>query len=195
MLTTAAGRIITQYRGKPKIAAYILVLVEQCRILYEQLEAIPAAFCLSDAVGWRLDWLGALVGQRRVGTTDAIYRLWIQARILVNRSTGKAEDMRLVADLLIPGSTYSEFAETVVFDCPTDLTREVALSVVTLLQQAAPAGARVFLQYGDMAPAFKFATTGQATYQPDLAGGWDDSAMGNPLAGLWCGCVCAADGE
>jgi hypothetical protein len=54
------------------------------------------------AVGVQLDVLGRLVGQGRGGRTDDQYRLWILARIAVNRSNGKIEELINILEILGP---------------------------------------------------------------------------------------------
>ncbi|MGN6108545.1 MAG: hypothetical protein ACTHU0_25795 [Kofleriaceae bacterium] len=53
------------------------------------------------AVGAQLDVLGKKVGQPRNGLSDDVYRRYIRARIIANRSRGSIGDVLRVADLVI----------------------------------------------------------------------------------------------
>jgi hypothetical protein len=54
------------------------------------------------AEGVQLDVLGRLVGQGRGGRLDDLYRLWILARIKVNRSNGQVEELYDILEILGP---------------------------------------------------------------------------------------------
>jgi hypothetical protein len=123
------------------------------------------------AVGAQLDNLGEIVGQPREGRTDDVYRLWLQARILVNRSTGKADDtltlLALIAgdsdfDLIeYPPAAYAVYA----FDLGVD-----EQAVFDLVKLVKPAGVRMILVYSE-SPAedlFRYDTPGK---------GYDGSAV------------------
>jgi hypothetical protein len=56
---------------------------------------------VTTAVGAQLDVLGEIVGQLRQGQTDDEYRRYINARIAVNRATGKREELISIASLII----------------------------------------------------------------------------------------------
>jgi hypothetical protein len=56
---------------------------------------------LDTAEGAQLDNLGDIVGEPRKGRADDLYRIWIRARIAVNRGNGKVSDVLKVARLVV----------------------------------------------------------------------------------------------
>lgn len=53
------------------------------------------------AVGAQLDIIGKIVGQKRNGLVDDIYRRYIRARVSANRSRGTKPDILKVVDLVV----------------------------------------------------------------------------------------------
>jgi hypothetical protein len=186
------SRVISQYRNKPKWMILWACYLQQVQYVEDAVHAVVAIWRLDTATGWRLDVLGSLVGQPRIGTTDAIYRTYIQARIRANRSRGKIADLTGIADLLIPGYVYEDTlgvtgGDVRFFINPEySATRQAELrAVLEMLQFAAPAGVHVWL---DWAPStdesnlstydFLFATAVEAT--EDEPNGFCDEATTHP---------------
>jgi hypothetical protein len=141
--------LISQYRGKPKVAIWIATFLSQTQHAEDALHATVEAWSIDTAVGWRLDILGAKVGQVRTGSSDDVYRLWIQARIRANRSSGRMKDLLGIADLLMPGYRYEGLNQNIHFWAPVGtLTAETALAIQQILQFATSDGSRIWLHWG-----------------------------------------------
>ena len=163
------SRVISQYRNKPKWMILWACYLQQVQYVEDAVHAVVAIWRLDTATGWRLDVLGSLVGQPRIGETDAIYRTYIQARIRANRSRGRIADLTGIADLLIPGYVYDDTLGVTGGDVRFRYYSETAnqaemQAVLALLQRAAPAGVRVWLEWSASADdAFLLAAASDAT--------------------------------
>lgn len=100
----AVARLIGQYQGKPIIAAIIRAIVNQYQQIEDALWQVYLQSWLINAVGPEIDIIGDIVGQKRNGSLDAEYKVFVQARIRVNYSTGKLEQILDIASLIL-GST------------------------------------------------------------------------------------------
>jgi hypothetical protein len=68
----------------------------------DALDAMPTAMSIDGAVGVQLDGIGDVVGEPRNGETDdEKYRLRLKARVRINRSAGRPEDVYAVLGLVI----------------------------------------------------------------------------------------------
>jgi hypothetical protein len=89
----ASDRLIGQYKGKPRLEAYLAALVGPLQSVEDALIDILFQSAIDNARGAQLDDLGDLVGQKRAGLVDAAYRPFVKARILVNLSDGLIEQL------------------------------------------------------------------------------------------------------
>ncbi len=108
---------------------------------------------VNTAVGAQLDVVGALVGCRRRGLADDVYRRHIRATVSVNKSSGTIDQLIGIARLIVfDDSVDVDFQNvgTAAYNMillgavPTD----TASSVATLSQRATSAGVRGIVQYG-----------------------------------------------
>lgn len=102
-----AETMISQYHDKANINSVLASYTAMCQDAENMLWDVLLSHLLDNATGGRLDTVGKIVGQPRKGTNDTQYRLYIQARIRVNRSNGKVEDLvGLIALLLSDYTTH-----------------------------------------------------------------------------------------
>lgn len=153
-MTVGLSRLIEQYRNKPRIVMWILCYLQQVQYLEDAIHATVEAWDIDNATGWRLETIGALVGQQRIGSTDAVYRVFIKARIRANRSLGKYEDLAAVANILIGSGNWTYNARRKTVEILANLIAqgfdaEALTAVQAMLQIAAPAGTRVCLTSHD----------------------------------------------
>lgn len=107
-VAAALGRLPRQFRGKPRLEAILSAFAEASQELERGMFTLYAPRFLENAAGDMLDVYGALVGQARGGLDDASFRIRIQARMILNRSSGTAEDILAIARLLVgPGNTLT----------------------------------------------------------------------------------------
>jgi hypothetical protein len=95
------ARFTFRLRESEKLLAFTECLIQPFQDIENALQNLYEVQSDVDmAQGRYLDDLGYLVGQAREGRTDEVYRLWIKARILVNKSTGTPDDFFKVLRIL-----------------------------------------------------------------------------------------------
>ncbi len=121
---------------------------------------------IANAFGVGLDFLGAVVGQKRNGLDDDLYRRYLAARIATNRSKGTTKDLILIARLILDDTYPSVTVKTEPIATArvqlftAAVTDALAAVVFSFLQQGAAAGVRLLLEWVDVDPtqAFTFDT-------------------------------------
>jgi len=104
----ALDHLLEVLKGKPDLAAFITPFIDQIQ------DAENAAFELIDertiaaAVGVQLDGIGQIIGETRDGRTDDDYRAGLQAKILINKTSGTIEEIIEIIDILISNSIEFE---------------------------------------------------------------------------------------
>lgn len=88
------ARLIKQYRDdRPRLQGELEAYLESLQSIEDVSIDVMCNRWPLTAVGVQLDILGKIVGQERGEYTDDQYRLWILARILVNRANGRIEEL------------------------------------------------------------------------------------------------------
>lgn len=100
-----AARQLAKLTGKPRLEAMLRSWLDTVQELEDVVFAMRSMMLVSEATGWWLERLGKLVGQPREGRTDDVYRVWIAARTLVNRSSGTAPQLIAIVEALTPDGT------------------------------------------------------------------------------------------
>ncbi len=147
----ALGRLIIQYKGKPRMEGMLSALVSPIQDLENAIWEVLTETNVSSAQAGQLDVLGRIVGEARRGRDDATYARWIRARIRANRSAGRPEDFFAILDALFPGSTTQilDFHPNVI-DIVTDFGLSpvgLAQDVNRILQSARAAAHRIDFLY------------------------------------------------
>jgi hypothetical protein len=155
--------VIERFKNKPIFTAFLRIVLARMQHITDTVWNLYAGSWLDNAFGLQLDNLGDIVGETRQGRDDTVYRPWIRARILANRSSGKQQELLKILRVIIgdaPGVTYTP-------DPPANF--EIAISGMShagdlartlrvILNEARAAGVGMRLRYtDDEATAFKFA--------------------------------------
>lgn len=160
----AVDRLAEQYR-KPKLEAFL-------RCLIGPAQAIEAAYWqmfvqrnVNTAIGAQLDIIGRVVGQERAGLDDDAYRRLIRARIAVNRSSGRTNEVLNVAELVIfdvgvAVELEAQYPAGIVVRAVGTVPSDVAELVISFLRDTVAAGVRVIFEYATVAPAAAFSFAG-----------------------------------
>lgn len=90
-------------RVRQWLSVYLLEIQELEDLIWETIEDF-----LDTAGTHTLDVYGVLLKQARLGLNNDTYRLFLKARIAVNRSTGHPEDVIKVARLLVARNWYRD---------------------------------------------------------------------------------------
>ena len=182
--------LLSQFQNKPRLAGVLCAFLESVQEVEDAAWQLLTERDLDSAVGAQLDQLGRLVGEERQGRTDGQYRPFVRARILINRSNGRGEELLTILRVVLGDAVALRLREeypaafTVVVSELGALTPD---TLIRLLRQAKAAGVRVLLEYSLVAPeeAFTFATASSVELDPARGfGSTFDPAVGGALAGV-----------
>ena len=121
----AQNRLIQQYKDSTNLKNLIEDLFgTQVQELEDVLWSLLSRLDINTMVGQQLNNIGTIVGQARNGQTDAIYRLFIQAKIGVNVSESEASRVIDVWKLITQANIVHMFEA---FPAEVDLYTDVAL--------------------------------------------------------------------
>lgn len=182
------SHLLHQFKGKPRLEAMVCVFLDQIQELENAFWALYTERTLEEAEGVQLDGLGAIVGEAREDRTDAVYRRFIQVRILVNRSNGKLEELYQIiqAALDTPTVQIQEHYPASEIVHVSSLLGDLSAEDLFRILAAAKAGAvRLFLGYvfSDTAATFTWGLDAG----PDNATGWGsttDASWGGDWASI-----------
>lgn len=153
--------LMYQYRGLPKMEALLTPFLEEIQEIENAAWTLISLKDLFLASGAQLDLIGRIVNRAREGRTDDVYRLWLRAQILINRSSGTANEMITLARLV----TGADVGEVTLIDwyparfgvyVGVGMTAEEAATLLELLILAKSAGVAVFLEYASSDESFVF---------------------------------------
>jgi hypothetical protein len=97
-LATGLRRLLEQYKDKLQFEALLSSYLKEVQVLENAIWEVYLGRLYPFAEGVQLDMLGKLIGEKRDGRTDTIYRKWIAIRVRINRSVGKELDLRGLLD-------------------------------------------------------------------------------------------------
>lgn len=90
-VTDAQGRLTSQYADADKLRSLIQLWGERVQAIEDTAWDLLTERWADVAVGAQLDGIGEIVGEPRLGRTDADYRDAIEIRVSLNRSGGEPE--------------------------------------------------------------------------------------------------------
>lgn len=179
---------------KPKIEALLKSYLGQAQEVEDALWQLYVDRRLANAVGVQLDVIGKIVGEVRKGRTDAVYRTWLGARILANRSNGRPEELIAIVKAVTPASTTvwveEEFPAALTVHAVGAVDAETGNALAQLLALAArSAGVRLLFRWtSESAGAFRFSSAGWGgaeTYGARGFGGAGLSAVSDGRPMTW----------
>jgi len=166
-IADGTAKVISQYRDKPRFLLKLACYLQGIQWVEDQFATIHDAFRPATATGFRLDWVGAKVGQTRIGSTDEVYRRHILARIAANHSRGQTQDLLKVASALWATYRYDEIPQFAWVQIATAESAEIRQAEWSMLQAAAPVGVGIILVHSG-APSGSFEFTWSTEIQ-DIA--------------------------
>ena len=184
VVAKAIARLTDLYRTKPRVRALVTTLAER----FQTEDSVDLSLYLNQWIGTAsaglLNAIGELVGEPRLGRSDDLYRLWIRARIRINRTQGTVADsyhlVRLIAgqDIDVIYTPTPPAAYTIEVN-GTDIN---PTELYNLLDAVRPAGVEMRLLYTpvDTANIFTLSTT-DTLVPSDFDKGF--GAAANPLVG------------
>lgn len=159
-----AALLTEQFKYKPDLVALLKSWLGQIQAAEDAIAAVLVQRQLATAQGVNLDVLGAIVGQPRGGRSDRLYRVWIAARVLVNRSSGLTGQIIAIATTLVGTGNRVRLVEqypaafTVYSDDAIDGPTGVEIAKLLKLATAAGVGMQ-FQWYRPDHSVFQFSDT------------------------------------
>lgn len=96
----ALANLIEFFKGQPKLAAFISAFTDQSQDVEDGSFEVLFDSIIETAIGVQLDGIGVIVGRARGGLTDDLYRVRLQAQILLNKSSGTLDEILTIVVLL-----------------------------------------------------------------------------------------------
>ena len=105
------ARLIWQYRDdQPRLQAWLEAILDEVANLERVGFQILTETWPLTAIGEQLDTIGAIIGEPRGEKSDDLYRLFVLARILVNRSSGTFPEIIDILEIIgYPTIDVAEF--------------------------------------------------------------------------------------
>ena len=95
-----AALLAAQYLDRPRLHALLCAFLDSHSVLDQALDDVQSfVLNLTDGVGAQLDLCGRILGEPRAGQTDALYRLALLVRVLINRSDGTIPQLLTIFSL------------------------------------------------------------------------------------------------
>lgn len=115
---------------------------------------------IDDSSGAQLDLIGRIIGQPRIGSDDATYRIYLKARVLANKSCGTSEDIYGILRALYGESSgfLVRYSGTKTFEAiiETAIDRSDAFIGLSFLRDSKESGARGLLRWQESADSAVF---------------------------------------
>jgi hypothetical protein len=139
----APARLIERWKNKDAFRALQRSYLPEVREVENALWLVWVSRFVDYAADEQLDMIGRIVGELRQGRTDANYRLRVKARILINKSFGRVDDILEMLQVIEPAqASITEFGVAsfrVNFDGPLEGVSSLA-EIASLISEARAAG-------------------------------------------------------
>lgn len=164
-----AQLLTEQFKHQPYITLLLKSWLGEVQQLEDAAHELQLQRTLEYATGAHLDILGALVGQQRGDRTDVVYRIWIAARALVNRSSGTTAQLIAIASKLCGDPVWLEeqYPGCFTMHARQPLAGVTGDEVAQLLRLAKSAGVAMHFRWSDTARGFRFSASGSSVMGSD----------------------------
>lgn len=160
-ITDGRNRLLQQYRQSPRLIALQYALFSrQVQDLELAAHRLYGRLDIDRSQGLQLDHLGGIVGLKRSGWGDALYRILLKAKVGQNVSRGTLEDVISVWQILAQAGqvqVLETYPAQIDLYSDTPINSLIAGFIHALMQQVVAAGVRVdFLVIYSSTSAFGF---------------------------------------
>lgn len=189
----AHGKLVQKYRDKPRFLALLDSYIKQIQELEDANDAVIRRRFLDESDDFGTELLGKLVGQPRRGEDLATYKLYISARIRVNRSLARASDVIQIANMLLritdpaDGVHYDEGAANFTLSSPEPIRVDADPEVLVEMVRQAKAAGVGFLFTFPVAPTDETFTFGSTPLTHDSETGWGSTT--EVTGGKWASAI------
>lgn len=187
----ALSHLLHQFSQATRLRDLVCVLAEQGQEVEDALWQLYTERTLDESEGDQLDGIGAIVGEDRKGRTDATYRMFIAAKILVNLSDGKAEQLYSILDAILPDGQFQitdHQPAAITVSILTDIGAVDPFEVLYFLRSAKAAGVKLDFvwTYSDSQLTFTFGDSADYPEGDNLQGfgSTTDASWGGDLASV-----------
>lgn len=186
----ALARLLGQFSDSTALRQLICSLVSPLDELEDALLDVHYNRWVADTTtGEQLDVLGRIVREPRNGLDDATYLRAIQTRVLINRSSGKLEELIEISTTFEPTAIPVEFREhgpNSITVRPDTATEADAKALTERLQDARAGGVNLQLIYKTGFSPFGTFTLADTTVTTADTKGWGSTTetTGGKLAGV-----------
>lgn len=164
--------IVSQFAEADNLRALCAAILAEVQIAEDSFQDLVYGLTLDGATGAQLDLLGALFGEARDTLPDALYRRFIEARLLIRLSQGTPDTVALVASRLLgvpveyrpayPASYRLQYTLT------APISADLRARILARIVEATPAGVGVELVESLSAVPFTFGVAGRGFNQGRL---------------------------
>lgn len=138
-------RLLNQFKGRPRIAAWNRAYLNQCQKLEDAIFDVLIKRTIDAAEGVQLDALGRIVGELRDDLPDDDYRIFILARIYINKSQGHLSDvLKVLAYIISTPVRVFEYPACIAIESSLILARDPVV-VYNHLRQTKAGGIKLSL--------------------------------------------------
>lgn len=151
--------LLEQFRDSEVLKGLVSSSLKQLDLLESEILAARDSMSLEKAPRFMLERIAKIVGQECSGFDTETLRLWIRARIAVNRSQATVEDLIRILRILVGQDVAVEIREhpEIAFTAfPKVVLAHKPQSVLNIIDDAKPLGVRAYLQYATNTPVFTF---------------------------------------
>lgn len=170
------AKLLDQFKTLPVFAGFIGPWLRQIQKLEDAAWEVILIRGIEASSGVGLDAIGKIVGRQRLGLADPDYKIALRAKIRINRSSGRPNDLIDVAVLSLPQTGFSVlYSEYYPATVQIEVLGLVDFTVAVLfdnLFHAKAGGVKLFLTWAVQAPedSFTFAPPGDVVVNDPLAG-------------------------
>lgn len=156
----AQGRLASQYRDTT-VEGFVLAPVPGQQAVEDALWQTLQVPVIDSAEGEQLDLLGRIVGEPRYSRDDATYRLWLKARVAINKSNGTVAELLYIVGLIKPADASLRLVPSYPASLnlhldDIEVTASDAAIIAAVLQEAKAAGVRAIVEFLNSSPEDAF---------------------------------------
>jgi hypothetical protein len=160
LMDEAETLVLHQFSGSPKLLGLIRTLVKPFQDILDDIEQLNHGRYIDQAIGHRLDVLGAIVGQSRRGLSDEDYRAWIKVGIRLNQGSGSSEDIFAILAIIYHPKpsvlSMREYTSGDVFFFFFTLPKAPFTALVNIVRSATPVTTTCHFIRADAEPSLRF---------------------------------------